>query len=364
MGIFRRRGPAKHEVEQWLDRVERTAAAERYDELSTEVEALTAACEAAFGRDSATTARAHNVKIAMLGGTGRLDDARAHFHAVLPPFAAQGWHSGSAVPGLHLALAMALQRQEYFAEAEVLFKTVLNDWLTIYPDPSTAFGIEVKIASGAVQSGRYAEGHARFTGLLRRLEFVREPADRRFVEAACRHNVAYALIGLGDYAGAEAQACAAEAAFAEMTGPSGEGVHAAASNRAWAQLELGRFAEAEAGCRGLLAELEATDNVNPLACSIRTTLGRALAAQGRMDEALTELRTAVDIGRRTQGTTCVRTVRAVVALADVLAQGGDVDEARGLLAQAVLESETVNVPRYPNPWLDTARARLAVLASA
>ncbi|MEU8135823.1 tetratricopeptide repeat protein [Streptodolium elevatio] len=333
--------------------------ASRIDDVLRTVDDVIAVCEREFAPRGAELGHLHTVKMNALGEAGRVAEARAHFGAVLPGFVAAGKHAGDAVPQLRTAMAGTLARYGDIAGAWEQYKLALAQrqkgrWSL------RAFAAEVNVAGSLALAGGYAQAEAWLRALAGELLSVRDLAERMEADAALRTNLSFALIGLGRFAEAEENARLAAEAFASLEGPMGDSTRAARGNLASALVELGRAVEAERESRALIGWHEAYGRQDmPGVATLRTTLGRALAAQGRLDDAVAELRAAVDLGCATQGPSGWRTVQAVVALADLHTRMDDWAEARTLLETAVREGDATG--RQDNPWLPIARARLAAV---
>ncbi|MCF2531892.1 tetratricopeptide repeat protein [Yinghuangia soli] len=363
MAIFGTKNPAKAERADVARRIEaagRLQSARKLEELLVLVDDLAADADRVFGAGTHEAGLAHRIRIRALADAGRLDEAEAHFHAVLPGFPTGG-NDGAPGAALRACMAGILSRQGRAAEAHQL-GYLADAERRAGGRTSPTLPVEATAALTDALHGRFAQAEQRLNAVLGQLPDL--PRDiRPATEAGCRNNLAFALIGLERWTDAEAQARRAHQVFLTLEGPGSDGALSSGANLAWALLGAGKPEAAATESRahiGLLLARGAWGH--PLLCILRTTLGSALAEQGAHAAAAAELREAVNVGVATQGPTGWPTLRAVAALAAALTASDDTTEARRLLDTAVRTAETD--PNTVAHWLDPIRKQLADLPGA
>jgi hypothetical protein len=218
VAIFGTKNPAKAERADVARRIEaagKLQSARKFDELLSLVDNLAADADRVFGAGTQEAGLAHRIRIRALADAGRVDEAEAHFHAVLPDFPAGG-NEGAPGAALRACMAGILSRQGRSAEANQLgfladAERRASGWTT------RTLPIEADAALTDALHGRFAQAEQRLNAVLGQLHAL--PGDiRPAAEANCRSNLAFALIGLERWADAEAQARRAHQAFLTIEG--------------------------------------------------------------------------------------------------------------------------------------------------
>ncbi|HEV3404790.1 MAG TPA: tetratricopeptide repeat protein [Gaiellaceae bacterium] len=215
-----------------------------------------------------------------------------------------------------------------------------RDWESASADAEAAFELadtlddDRSAGSAALQASTLAE--RRGQTLVAR--FFAEQACERFTAAGDRVSLGRALNNLGgidallgDTAGALESIDAAIAVLTEA-GQDGDAAQAN-SSRAQILLLCEDAAQAEPEARAAMAVLDGLATHALESGTVRVTLGTALAALGRPDEAEAVLREAEDRFQALELPS--HTARAVAARADVVAERGDCGAALGLYREAL-----------------------------
>ncbi|HYF23597.1 MAG TPA: tetratricopeptide repeat protein [Caulobacteraceae bacterium] len=257
--------------------------------------------------------------------------------------------AGPDSPEVALALnnlALAVGDQGADEEADALLRRSLRLRLAAFgpTDPATLITSR-NLAVTLRRLGRPDEAASRFDDILSK-QLAAQPPDRAAI-ATTLHDYAVTLITLNHAARAEYALREAVTIRESLFGAAGEATLESVARLAEVKAALGRFDDAIAMQRRVLASLEKAQAPPMVLARAHASLGDTLVQLGRYAEAEDQLVRALDINETECECNQPERLSLLTTVADLLLLIGKVAEAEGLLRVIIAERERIEGPTSP-----------------